>query len=580
MEDTHSVANLIDSATSKIQQLQKAFAELEGCRAATLNLKWKELEAHFHGLEKSLKRRFHELDNQEKEYESKTMEARKIIENREAAVVAKEQASLERLQEKRDAAVFSIENAREKQQRVSNVEYAVAVSVVPDVAASADEKPTDSEISEESTIEDVNSPAEDGSIEVNSTDNGVSEVRSYPLENGSREVRSYPQLLKLCQNMDAAGLHNFVSDNRKNLASIRDEIPFALKAAADPAHLVLNSLDNFYYGDNTNLDAKKDAALLGLRRTCIMLMECLTILLMQLDPVSISKIIKEDVKIRAKAVADEWKPKLDTLDLDVSNGNSLEAHAFLQLLDTFSIASAFDGDELAKLIPMVSRRRQAADLCRSLGLSAKMSGVIEVLITDGRYIDAVNLAFAFDLAEQFSPIALLKSYLKEARKASSPKPGNFPPSSRGAQIDVNEQELTALKAIIRSVEEHKLENGYPLDSLQKRVLQLEKVKAEKKRATEVTKPQPKRPRANTSMTAPRPASIAVAADRAPPYATQHERYPQYVFDRPYGYPMAPADGHGNPMFGAATYGVPPPAPLSYHGNYYGNGYQYQAAYLR
>ncbi|GAB2215845.1 hypothetical protein Droror1_Dr00020249, partial [Drosera rotundifolia] len=86
-----------------------------------------------------------------------------------------------------------------------------------------------------------------------------------------------------------------------------------------------------------------DAAPLGLRRTCIMLMECLTVLLMQLDPVSICKIIKEDVKIRAKAVADEWKLKLDTLYLDVSNGNSLEAQAFLQLLDTFSIAAVWSG---------------------------------------------------------------------------------------------------------------------------------------------------------------------------------------------------------------------------------------------
>ena len=41
-------------------------------------------------------------------------------------------------------------------------------------------------------------------------------------------------------------------------------------------------------------------------------------------------------------------------------------------------------------------------------------------MNSGRQIDAVNLAFAFDLTEQFSPVPLLKSYLKDARKASSP----------------------------------------------------------------------------------------------------------------------------------------------------------------
>ena len=146
MEDTQSVGVLIDSATSKIQQLQKAFAELESHRAVSLNLKWKELEAHFHGLEKSLKRRFHELEDQEKEYESKTVEAQEMIEKRKAAVVAKEQASLEKLQEKRDAAVFAIAIAREKHRRVSCEEYSVDNS--ESQSGTMEETPTNSMISE------------------------------------------------------------------------------------------------------------------------------------------------------------------------------------------------------------------------------------------------------------------------------------------------------------------------------------------------------------------------------------------------------------------------------------------------
>lgn len=359
MEDTQSVGVLIDSATSKIQQLQKAFAELESHRAVSLNLKWKELEAHFHGLEKSLKRRFHELEDQEKEYESKTVEAQEMIEKRKAAVVAKEQASLEKLQEKRDAAVFAIAIAREKHRRVSCEEYSVDNS--ESQSGTMEETPTNSMISE-ITSDYTSGTVEDGSSEVQSADNG----------NG--EVASYPELVKLCEEMDAEGLHNFISDNRKNLASMKEEIPQALNAAADPACLVLDSLKNFYRGDMTNLDAKKDSSLLGLRRTCIMLMECLSILFMGLDAASVSEIISADVKARAKTIAEAWKPKLNGLDMEAGSGNSLEAHAFLQLLATFSIASDFNTEELTKLVPLVSRRRQAADLCRSLGLSYKMPG--------------------------------------------------------------------------------------------------------------------------------------------------------------------------------------------------------------
>jgi hypothetical protein len=201
-----------------------------------------------------------------------------------------------------------------------------------------------------------------------------------------------------------------------------------------------------------------------------------------------------------------------------------------------------------------------------------MSGVIEFLANSGRQIDAVNLAFAFKLTEQFSPVALLKSYLKEARKVSSPaKSGSTSPA---AQNDVSERELTALKAVIKCIEEHNLEHQYPVDSLQKRVIMLEKAKADKKRGTEVIKPQPKRPRASNppGHGGPRVSPNFVTEKTFYPRVADN-RYPQqYVYDnRPYVY-TRPADNHvmGSP----AAYNFSPS-----HGNYFGNGYQYQASYL-
>ncbi|KAJ0054283.1 hypothetical protein Pint_03130 [Pistacia integerrima] len=590
MEDSQSVAMLMDSTTSKIQQLQKAFAELESHRAITLNLKWKELEEHFHGLEKSLKRRFHELEDQEKEFETKTRKAQEMLLKREAVVVAKEHASLEKLQKKRDAAVFAITTALEKQRKVSSAEPIVS-NDCEIRAVTVEDKLMDS-MSVESNLESIKTSSESENV----------------------ELKAYPQLFKLCEEMDSEGLHKFVSDNRKNLAALKEEIPLALKAAADPARLVLDSLEGFYHVEVPNVDGKKDSSLLGLRRTCIMLMECLSVLLANLDMVSLSAVISENVKEQAKAIAEEWKPKLDALDVEDRNGNSLEAHAFLQLLATFGIASDFIEEELSRLIPMVSRRRQTADLCRSLQLSEKMPvsyhegefefgpfdskkvtaasgpfvliiiinhdrhlscveklymGVIEVLVNSGRQIDAVNLAFAFELTEQFSPVPLLKFYLKEARKASSPgKVGNVSPT---AETEVSERELTALKAVIKCIEEHNLEEQYPVDPLQKRVVQLEKAKADKKRATEAAKPQPKRPRANGAGYGPRVTNVAADKTFYPTRVT--DRYPQYLYDRPYVY-TGPADNHGPSLLGSATYSFSPS-----HGNYFGNGYQYQTPYL-
>lgn len=535
MEDADSVATLLESTTSKIQQLQKAFAELESQRAVTLNLKWKQLEEHFHGLEKSLKRRFTELEDQEKEFEMKTVRAQQVIEKRRAVVMAKEESSLVRLQVKRDAAVTAISNALGRNKN-GDTEF-------------VDEKPVDS-LASEGEVTAMNSLFEDGVV----------------------KLLTNPELAKFCQEMNAGGLHKFISDNRKNIASIKEEIPIALKAASDPGGLVLDSLCGFYLSEGSNIDRKKDANLLGLRRTCIMLMECLSVLLTNLDANTVSKVISLNVKDRARIIAQEWKPKLDELDVDASNGNSLEAHAFLQLVATFGIDSDFVHDDLSKLIPMVCRRQQTADLCRFLGLSDKMPGVINVLVNNGRHIDAVNLAFAFKLTEQFCPVTLLKTYLAEAVKVpSAVKAGNASPT---AQNDVSERELSALKAAIKCIEEHEFEHRYPLEPLQQRIVQLEKAKAEKKRATEVVKPQSKRPRANGVAAGYGQRNTNITLDPNF-YATRYAQPTQYMYDnRPaYAYP-GPPENHVHTFVGTPTYNLAPN-----QGNYFGNGFQYQAPYL-
>lgn len=131
---------------------------------------------------------------------------------------------------------------------------------------------------------------------------------------------------------------------------------------------------------------------------------------------------------------------------------------------------------------------------------------------------------------------------------------------------MNERELSGLKAVIKCIEDHKLEDQYPLEPLQKRVIQLEKAKADKKRATEAAKPQPKRPRANNVGYGPRVTNIinSGAADKTF-YTRVTDRYPQYAYN------------HGPPAFmGSVTYNL---GPIPSHGNYFGNGYQYQAPYL-
>ncbi|KAL9999328.1 hypothetical protein Hdeb2414_s0488g00904121 [Helianthus debilis subsp. tardiflorus] len=315
---------LLESTTSKIQQLQKAFAELESQRAVMLNLKWKQIEEHFHGLEKSLKRRFTELEDQEKEFEMKTMQAQKGFRRNETWCG---DCNLEALKKNKNVHV----------ECESKSESGTVIS----------EKPVDAVLRKVKLL-----------------------VGKRLVENDDVKSLMNPQLAKFCVEMDASGLH---------------------KRSRDPGGLVLDSLNGFYIAEGSNLDVKKDSNLLGLRRTCIMLMECLSVLLANLDASAVTKVITEDVKNKAKGIAQEWKPKLDDLDLDASNGNSLEAHAFLQLVATFGIDSDSIHEDLSKLIPMVSRRHQAADLCRFLGLSDKMPGCYFLLFLKFFIFDIIIL---------------------------------------------------------------------------------------------------------------------------------------------------------------------------------------------
>lgn len=103
------------------------------------------------------------------------------------------------------------------------------------------------------------------------------------------------------------------------------------------------------------------------------------------------------------------------------------------------------------------------------------------------------------------------------------------------QNDANAQELAALRAVIKCIEEYKLESDYPPDTLRKRVLQLEKSKGDRKRSGEfIKRPQSKRPRPNERRfslhsSGGSVASTVVLGRQVPPvrapYAANPDRYP-------------------------------------------------------
>lgn len=472
----------MDGVELKKERLQKAFVDLDEHREALTKctVQWKELEEHFLSLERSIQKRLEDLEAKERTFEAKMRETREILDKREVSIASKEQASLARVQEQKDAALAVIfEERRKLKEEFDN----------------RCEKVTDDDTKRDSIKE-----KESGSVNANGSsisDGPEAESKKEISPSRKSEAKVQPQVrseLKiLCETMDSKGLRKYIIEHRKDAAGLRNEVPSALNSAIDPSRLVLESLEGFYSLEQKSSD-KKESGLPALRRACTLLLESLVPVLA--DPILGVEhpVLPLNIKEQAKSIADEWKSKIN-LEGDVANGNSLEAQAFLQLLATFGIASEFDKDDLCKLVLAVARRRQTPELCRSLGLESKMPDVVETLVNSGKQIEAVNFAHAFGLTEKFAPVPLLKEYLKDAKKASqaSLKSGN---NSTAAQNEANTKELSAYRAVIKCIEEHKLESQFSPDPLQKRVAQLEKAKADRKRSAGAVKSQPKRPRAN------------------------------------------------------------------------------------
>ncbi|XP_062189507.1 FRIGIDA-like protein 3 [Phragmites australis] len=484
-----------ESTMPLLEQLAEVFGKLKSHTEASLQLqndmRWEYIKEHFLNLDKSYRSKFDELVEKQKTLEEKKLEACRLIAEKEAIVSAKECASLNQLQELRDAAVSSLAEVRQK--------YEVELAEILDANGSKDKKvSTSTSDNNASRASEENTPA-----------SGLGE----PSEASPVEIKPRPVLKQLCEQMDTKGLLKFLSENWKKLASLRDELSVSLRCATDPARFVLDSLEGFFPPDQTNSPGSKHNANQVQRRSCIVLMEAITPALGTKEPGG-NHPWSSEIKEQAKAIAEEWKCKLAEVDLDASNGYSLEAQAFLQLLTTFNVDSVLDEDELCKIVVAVSRRKQTAVSCHSLGLNERIPGIIEELVKRHRQIDAVHFIQAFGLSETFPPAPLLKTYVEELKDSLE---NNGDANATSLKEDPKSRELLALRAVIKCIEEYKLQKEYSLGPLQKRVSEL-KPKGEKRPSFDAGRTYAKKPRGSGISFPRRSAGFVGSAARRPAFS--------------------------------------------------------------
>ncbi|RAL39977.1 hypothetical protein DM860_008117 [Cuscuta australis] len=438
------VAALMDAVPLLIEQLSKALSELESHEDASINkAQLMEILEHFRQLEAMMLRKYLDLDIREKAFCEQESVSQDLISSQEADVVRKEQDMLDRIQKLKDAAASAIAEACENH-KLTPFEHVDA---------------GDSEDSQ------VSSSLGDSNVF-----HSGSEVKS---SHGTGEkagvVKPRPELMQICEQMDAKGLLNFIMENQKNITLICSELALALQCAAEPGCLVLASLEGFYPPDEPSENGEKKTDIIqDIRRSCLVCIKAMATYLAMADQGS-DCTLSPEIMQQAKSIADEWKPKMANAAICSASENSLETEAFLQLLATFRISSEFDEEELCKLVLAGAHKRPGPELCRSLGLTHRISGVVQALINRGKEIDAAHFIHAFQLTESFPIAPILKAHLKDLRRSLQGKGA----SSGNAETNANAQELAALKGIVECIQDYGLEEEYPLDPLQRRIAQLE-----------------------------------------------------------------------------------------------------------
>ncbi|XP_021287647.1 FRIGIDA-like protein 2 [Herrania umbratica] len=518
LKEIESAIKLIDV---KKEELKKAFDDLQAnaLQLSSFSISWSDLDSHFTAIQNSVTQRFRILES--REFADRPVGAVPVLEHTRCS-----------------AQPLSV-----KQGDRSGSEPLTRQDLVQSVTDSIANRPLNQ-------LVPLNAEQPSSSNSVRLQSDGLA-----PASSRIDSVVTRPELKEFCERMDGKGLRKYVNDHQKEREAIRMEFPGALKSAPDPAAMVLDAMEGFH-AENSESKGDKDPELFGLRRVCVFLLE-------QLMETGVS--FSDEVRERAKQLALEWKGKLR-----LSRDNSLETLAFLHLVAAYGLGAVVDKEELVGYFVIIARYRQATMLCRSIGIGEKVHDLIQKLLDSGKQLLAVRFIFEFGLAEKFPPVHLLKEYLKETTKLAKQvcKDGK---NSLKSQNEATAKEIGALKAVIKVIQEHKLETECPQEGLQKRIEQLEKLQADRKRpaAVPASKPQQqqqqakqqtkkkklaqvkqqqsgnKRPRTIASaVPMAAPLGVAGGSSAVPPFQQSHLQPAGLLPDRSAAYLGSPAGPYG------------------------------------
>ncbi|CAK7340845.1 unnamed protein product [Dovyalis caffra] len=304
--------------------------------------------------------------------------------------------------------------------------------------------------------------------------------------------------------MDGKALQIFLNKSRKYDEKTKNEVLTALGLSSDPANLVLDAMEGFY----PPRMAFKGSVV---KKSCNFLLEQL---------MALSPPIKSHVREAAKELAFDWRTKMRR-----GGKNYIEFFGFFRLLASYSLTSAFNANDLLNDLATVAQYGETPEFLRVLGLEDKAScttvlvyevaqltcGFVQILINKKQYLDAVRFICAFELVKEFRPRPLLTLYLCDSKIAA--KTIRKSNESVEARVMANEKRVADLRAVIKCIEDHKLESELPL-SCSSQISILNEKKFSVPKSTSTTSTTPTAPTAPINVTTSSPTTACIASPAA------------------------------------------------------------------
>ncbi|KAM5561420.1 FRIGIDA-like protein 5 [Rosa sericea] len=256
---------------------------------------------------------------------------------------------------------------------------------------------------------------------------------------------------------EPTNFQGFIVERLSENNSVQDKMSATLQVSPDPAQIVLEMMQSSFAQCWREGGFCSEVTVM---KGYIYLLETL---------MRVSKHIGPHVKEDARKLAVQWKARMRA-----DAGNSLEILLFLQFMATYELLSTINGGDIVNLLGVISRHRQALELCQAVGFADKIPGFIWNLIERKQLIDAVRCICIFKLIDKFPAVQLLKDHVHNARKHASEICRNQ--LSFGETEKVVDGLIGDLRAVHQCIKDYNLESEYPSADIEVQVIQLGKLK--------------------------------------------------------------------------------------------------------